>query len=69
MPKVNGLQVLENFKQNNYFVRMPVAVISGVEDTASLNAARSYPIIDVLQKPFNERDIKYFVDKCLATYF
>jgi CheY-like chemotaxis protein/HPt (histidine-containing phosphotransfer) domain-containing protein len=69
MPNINGLEVLENFKNNNYFVHLPVAVISGVEDKEILNKARSYPIIDVLQKPFNERDIKYCVEKCLALYF
>ncbi len=69
MPNINGLQVLENFKQNNYFVHLPVVVISGVEDKELLNKARTYPIIEVLQKPFNERDIKYCLEKCLALYF
>ncbi len=69
MPNVNGLQVLEDFKQNNYFVRLPVIVISGVEDQETLAKARSYPIIEILQKPFNERDIKYCLEKCLALYF
>ena len=69
MPAVSGLEVLEDFKQNNYFVHVPVVVISGVEDQTILNKARSYPIIEVLQKPFNERDIKICVEKCLALYF
>ena len=69
MPNVSGLEVLEYFKQNNYFVHLPVTVISGVEDQEILAKAKSYPIIEVLQKPFNERDIKYCVEKCLALYF
>ena len=69
MPNVSGLEVLEYFKQNNYFVHLPVTVISGVEDQEILRKAKSYPIIEVLQKPFNERDIKYCVEKCLALYF
>ncbi len=69
MPNMNGIEVLENFKQNNYFVHLPVVVISGVEDKELLNKARAYPIIEVLQKPFNERDIKYCLEKCLALYF
>ena len=56
-------------KKKNYFVHVPVVVISGVEDQNILNKARSYPIIEILQKPFNERDIKYCVEKCLALYF
>ena len=69
MPAVSGLDVLEDFKKKNYFVHVPVVVISGVEDQNILNKARSYPIIEILQKPFNERDIKYCVEKCLALYF
>ena len=69
MPLTNGLEVLENFKVNNYYVHLPVVVISGVEDKQILNKARSYPIIEILQKPFNERDVKYCVEKCLALYF
>ena len=48
---------------------MPVVVISGVEDQETLEKAKSYPIIEILQKPFNERDIKYCLEKCLALYF
>ncbi len=69
MPNVDGFAVLEHFKQNNYFVRVPVAVVSGVEDISSLEKANTYPIVDILSKPFNERDVKTVVDKCLATYF
>ncbi len=69
MPNVDGYAVLEDFKQNGYFVRMPVAVISGVEDMESIDKANNYPIVDVLAKPFNERDVQRTVEKCLATYF
>ena len=69
MPNVSGFDVLENFKENSYFVKMPVAVITGVEQADLIAKARSYPIIDVLGKPFNERDIEYCVHKCLAAYF
>lgn len=68
MPNINGYQVLEHFKQNGYFVKFPVAVISGVEDSASLDPIYSYPIVDILSKPFNERDVQRVIEKCLATY-
>ena len=48
---------------------MPVAVESGVEDMASLDRVNAYPIVDVLSKPFNERDVQRVIEKCLATYF
>ena len=69
MPNVDGYAVLEDFKQNGYFVRMPVAVISGVEDMESIDKVNNYPIVDILAKPFNERDVQRVVEKCLATYF
>ena len=69
MPNVDGYQVLEEFKQKGYFVRMPVAVISGVEDMESIDRVNNYPIIDILAKPFNDRDVKRVVEKCLAAYF
>ena len=69
MPNVDGFAVLEHFKQNGYFVKIPVAVESGVEDMDSIDRANQYPIVDVLSKPFNERDIQRVMEKCLATYF
>ena len=69
MPGVNGFEVLENFRQNNYFVKLPVVVISGIENSDLLEKAKSYPILDILAKPFNERDVIDAVNKCLATYF
>ena len=69
MPNVDGYAVLEHFKQEGYFVRMPVAVISGVEDMESIDKVNNYPIVDILAKPFNERDVQRVVEKCLATYF
>ena len=69
MPNVDGYAVLEHFKQKGYFVRMPVAVESGVEDMASIDRVNAYPIVDILTKPFNERDVQRVIEKCLATYF
>jgi len=69
MPNVDGFQVLEYFKQNNIFVKLPVSIISGVEDMNSLDRVYNYPIVDVLSKPFNERDIQRVIEKSLAAYF
>ncbi len=69
MPNVDGFQVLENFKENGIFVKTPVAIISGAEDVESIERAKAYPIIDILAKPFTDRDVKMVVEKCLAVYF
>ena len=68
MPNVDGFEVLEHFKENNYFVKLPVVVISGVEDPTVIERAKSYPIVEVLAKPFNERDCEMALHKCLALY-
>ena len=68
MPNVDGFEVLDHFKENNYFVKLPVVVISGVESPETIERAKSYPIVEVLAKPFNERDIEMALHKCLALY-
>ena len=69
MPNVSGFDVMDHFREKGFFVRTPVAVISGAEDTESIEKANSYPIVDILAKPFNERDVQRVVEKCLAVYF
>lgn len=69
MPNVSGFQVMDYFREKGFFVRTPVAIISGAEDEETLDKAKSYPIIDILAKPFNERDVQRVVEKCLAVYF
>lgn len=63
MPNVNGFEVLEYFDKNNIFDRFPVAVISGTN--FPLDVLRSYPIIEILCKPFNERDIGRVIEKSI----
>lgn len=69
MPNMNGFEVMDYFYQNGIFVKVPVAVISGTEDTESIDKANSYPIIDILAKPFTDRDVQKVIEKCLAAYF
>ena len=61
MPNVNGFEVLEYFKNNNLFTKIPVAIVTGDDSKETVNKAFAYPIVDVLNKPFNERDIKRIV--------
>lgn len=65
MPNVNGFSVLNSFKQNNLFERIPVSIITGVGDESIINHVFDYPIIDILRKPFNERDIKKVLNKMI----
>ncbi len=63
MPNFNGFQVLEYFRNNKLFDLIPVSIITGVGDDELVAKAFNYPIVDVLRKPFNERDIKEVVEK------
>ena len=66
MPNVDGFEVLDYFKSNGLFNTYPVSIITGADDRESINRAFTYPIIDMLQKPFNERDVKRVVEKTIA---
>lgn len=63
MPNVNGFEVLEYFKQNSLFAKIPVSIITGDDSKETVTKAFTYPIADVLAKPFNERDVKRVVEK------
>ena len=63
MPNVNGFEVLDYFDKNNLFSKVSVAIVTGEDLRDTMEKASEYPIIDILTKPFNERDIKRVVDK------
>lgn len=65
MPNVDGFQVLDYFKQSNLFSRIPVAIITGEGTQDNIQKAYQYPIVDMLQKPFNEVNVKNIVDKLI----
>ncbi len=68
MPNVNGFEVLEYFKNNNLFVKIPVSIITGNDTRDQVEEAFKYPIVDLLSKPFNERDIKRIVEKTIQNF-
>lgn len=65
MPNVNGFEVLDYFKENNLFKKVAVSIITGEDSKEAISKAFNYPIVDVLTKPFNERDVKRIVDKTI----
>lgn len=58
MPNVNGFAVLDYFKQHDLFTHIPVAIITGDTSRETVEKAMTYPIVDVLAKPFNENNIR-----------
>ena len=65
MPNVNGFVVLEYMSKNNLFGKIPVSIITGVGNDDIVKKTFEYPIVDVLRKPFNERDIRKVVEKTI----
>lgn len=63
MPNFNGFQVLEIFKKNNLFQKIPVCILTGDDTKDSIDKVFNYPIVDVLNKSFNENDLKKSLEK------
>ena len=57
MPNLNGFDVLEYMKKNNLSKTISVVVITGDDTEETINKAFTYPIIDVLNKPFTNENI------------
>ena len=65
MPVVSGFDVLEYFKENNLFTKIPVSIISGASDKESIDKAFTYPVVDMLNKPFSKENVKFVVEKTI----
>ena len=62
MPNVDGYEVLNFMKTNNLFQRLNVAIITGDDPKIVLENIKGYPVVAILEKPFNENNIKTVVD-------
>ncbi len=65
MPDMNGFEVLDYFKSNKLFSKIPVSIITSDISNETRNRVFSYGVVDILTKPFNERDIKMVLDKTI----
>lgn len=57
MPGLNGFEVLNYLKEHNLMEKIPVVIITGDDTEETIKKAFTYPILDVLNKPFNEKSI------------
>ncbi len=62
MPNVDGYEVLKFMKTNDIFKDINVAIITGTESNKVLEATKDYPIKAILEKPFNETNVKKVVE-------
>lgn len=57
MPGIDGFEVLKYLKENNLMDKVPVVIITGDDTEETIKKVFSYPILDVLNKPFNDKSI------------
>lgn len=62
MPNVNGYEVLNFMKINNFFSKISVAIITGTDSSSVLQNTKGYPIVAILEKPFNEANVRKVVN-------
>ncbi len=65
MPKYDGFMVLDYFKENNLFGKIPIFIISGDDSKETIKRAFTYDIVDMLNKPFSMENIKDAVKRAI----
>lgn len=66
MPEVDGFAVLDYFKENNLFRRIPVCIITGDVQRERIDRSFNYDIVDVLAKPFTFEKVREEVEKIVS---
>ena len=68
MPGMNGFDVLNYLKENKLIDEIPVIIITGDDTEETINKTFTYPILDVLNKPFNDKNIERVLDSIKSFY-
>ena len=68
MPVLDGFSVLDYLSDNNFLSKIPVIIISGNYDKDTRNRVYSYPIADMLEKPFNVQVVRHRIDNLINLY-
>ena len=63
MPLMNGIQVLENLRNNPSTSDLPVIMLSANEESENVAASSGETAAKFLQKPFNMKEILQMVEK------
>lgn len=67
MPEISGFDVLDYFETNKLFHKKPVSIITSDDSKDTKEKMASYDIVDILVKPFNERDVKLVIERTIAS--
>ncbi|EQA54734.1 response regulator [Leptospira kmetyi] len=63
MPHFSGEELVEAIRNEDRFDKIPIAVITGLEENAGLNVSVLQKNVHVLQKPYSERKILEYIRK------
>ncbi len=67
MPRINGLEFLQNIRTSGFFQSIPVILVTAEEDEDLKTECRKYGITDFLIKPFNPIKLREKIQKVLAS--
>lgn len=67
MPRINGLEFLENIRRSGFFQHIPVILVTAEEDEGLKNECKEFGITDYLIKPFNPIKLREKIQKVLAS--
>lgn len=65
MPEVDGFAVLDYFKDNDLFKKIPVFIITGEVEESKIEKAKSYDIVDVISKPFTMENVRKSIESVI----
>lgn len=67
MPRLNGLDFLNNIRTSGLFREIPVLIVSGEDDSKVINKCRDLGIEGFVPKPFNPINLNERIDNVLMT--
>ena len=65
MQKSKEQKIIAVYLQKLTWLKIPVSIISGDSTKETIDRAFTYPIVDMLGKPFSEANVKTILDKTL----
>jgi len=68
MPSMNGFEVLDYLKEKELLEKIPVVIITGDDTEDTIKKAFTYPILDVLNKPFTDDKIRRILTTIKSFY-
>lgn len=68
LPDIDGFEVLRRLRNSAETQKVPVVIVSGKGDTASLFKAKDLKSNDYIIKPFTSQDLLRSIKRCIDVY-